>query len=386
MKTVLVENSKHIRAFLDLPNTIYKDNTTYIKPLDKDIEAVFGPKNKMLKHGEVVRWLLMDGNNCIGRIAAFTNEKHSSQFEGIGGIGFFECINNQDAANILFKQATKWLQDKGLKGCDGPINFGEKDKFWGLLTSNFELGPCYGQNYSAEYYPKLWENFGFKEYYKQLIFLRSGTDKLQAKYQERADHYAQDPDFKVEFIKKNNLKKYQEDFRSIYNEAWGKRDGEGFKGMSSAQAASIMKSLKPIMDENLICFGYKAGKPIAFFIGLPEVNSIFKKFKGKLAWYHKLWFMFLLKTGYCKTCFGLAFGVSPDYQGLGVEGALFSAIEQKVVRQGMYENVIVTWLGDFNHKMIKIMEGIGGEVGQELATMRYYFDENHPFERYNLKA
>ena len=156
--------------------------------------------------------------------------------------------------------------------------------------------------------------------------------------------------------------------------------------MSKAQAASIMKSIKPIMDENLICFAYKNGKPIAFFIGLPEVNSIFKKFNGKFKWYHKLWFITLLKTGYCKTCFGLAFGVSPEYQGKGVEGALFSAVEQKVVHQNLYDNVIVTWLGDFNHKMIKIMEGIGGEVGQELATMRLYFDPNQKFERYKLDA
>ena len=183
MKTVLVENKQHIRAFLDLPNTLYKGVKYYIKPLDKDIEAVFGAKNKTLKYGEVKRWLLLDGDTCIGRIAAFTNTKYSSQFKGIGGIGFFECINNQEAANNLFNTATSWLKEKGMQGCDGPINFGEKDKFWGLLKSNFELSPCYGQNYNLAYYQQLFETYGFKEYYKQLIFLRSGSDKLQQKYQ-----------------------------------------------------------------------------------------------------------------------------------------------------------------------------------------------------------
>ena len=44
------------------------------------------------------------------------------------GIGFFECINNQSAANLLFETSITWLKEKKIEAMDGPINFGEKDK------------------------------------------------------------------------------------------------------------------------------------------------------------------------------------------------------------------------------------------------------------------
>jgi hypothetical protein len=44
---------------------------------------------------------------------------------------------------------------------DGPINFGERDKFWGLLTEGF-IEPLFGMNYNFPYYKDLFENYGFK--------------------------------------------------------------------------------------------------------------------------------------------------------------------------------------------------------------------------------
>ena len=46
----------------------------------------------------------------------------------------FECVNNQKAANLLFDTAKEWLTEKGYNSMDGPINFGERDKWWGCLV------------------------------------------------------------------------------------------------------------------------------------------------------------------------------------------------------------------------------------------------------------
>jgi hypothetical protein len=51
----------------------------------------------------------------------------------------------------LFEQAEKYLKSKGIKGVDGPVNFGERDKFWGLLIKNF-APPIFMENYHPPYY------------------------------------------------------------------------------------------------------------------------------------------------------------------------------------------------------------------------------------------
>lgn len=388
MKIVEVSSPKHIQDFLDLPNLIYKDIKAYARPLNKDIEHVFDRnKNKYFRHGDCVRWVMYQGNVCIGRVAAFVNDKYTSQYKDVGGMGFFECIDNKEAAFALFDTAKKWLEDKGMRYMDGPINFQEKDKFWGLTTTNFEQTPYYGQNYNPEYYVAFFRDYGFQTFYEQLIYHRMVKTPVQKKYRERAEKMQRDPKFTVEAIKKNNPKKYGEDFRTIYNAAWGKREGGTFKGMSSQQAQSIMKALKPVMDERLTYFAYYDGEPIGFYISLPEVNEIFKKFNGKFGLIEKLRFLWHLKVKGVKTSFGLAFGVSPKFQGKGVEGALFKVCSDNLNRgeKPLYEDVIITWIGDFNPKMISIIDNLGGKIHQKMETLRKSFSEGEVIERHSLE-
>jgi len=86
--------------------------TQFIRPLD-----VFDPAtNKTFKHGEAKRWILQDDSGrFIGRIAAFTNSKYVNNGTAFptGGIGFFDCINDDAAAKKLFDVAKEWLQSKG---------------------------------------------------------------------------------------------------------------------------------------------------------------------------------------------------------------------------------------------------------------------------------
>src|ERR1700761_9386243 len=86
------------RAFLEVAVDIYKGDKNWVRPLDKDIEEVFDPaKNKFFKRGECTRWILKDDHNkTIGRVAAFVNRQYK-EAQPTGGIGFFECINDQDA-------------------------------------------------------------------------------------------------------------------------------------------------------------------------------------------------------------------------------------------------------------------------------------------------
>src|SRR4051812_1471722 len=104
MRIIEVSSPQHIRDFLLLPVKLYKNEKNWIRPLDKDIESVFDPeKNKTFRHGKCIRWILRNDNgDIIGRVAAFVNDKIVSKGndQPTGGIGFFECINDQQAAFV----------------------------------------------------------------------------------------------------------------------------------------------------------------------------------------------------------------------------------------------------------------------------------------------
>ncbi len=388
MQIIEVNDKKTADEFLLLPVKLYKDEPNWIRPLDKDINGVFDPKvNKFFRNGECIRWILKDDQGkTIGRIAAFINQKtvNKDNDQPTGGVGFFECINDQEAANLLFDAGKKWLSDKGMEAMDGPINFGDRDTWWGLLVDGFDRPPNYQCNYNFSYYEALFQNYGFEVYFKQFTFGRLVMDPLSDRLYEKAAIARQNADYTFRHIEKKYLKKYAEDFRTVYNDAWARHPGVA--EMSSLQANAIIKKMKPIMDEKIMWFGYHNDKPVGFYINIPELNQVFKHVNGKLNLIGKLKFLYhkLMKTN--KKMIGLVFGISPEHQGKGVDGALIMAIRDVIQETyTRYEQLEMNWIGDFNPKMIKVVEQVGGDVVKTHHTFRYLFDRTKEFKRMPIK-
>jgi hypothetical protein len=388
VKIIEVENEKQNRAFLDFPVDLYKNEKSWIRPLDKDVNAVFDTAlNKTFKNGMAKRWLVYDSSEkCIGRIAAFVNQKTANKDnkQPTGGCGFFECIDDQKAANELFDTAKLWLQSQGMEAMDGPINFGDRDKWWGCLADGFDIEPNYQCNYNFPYYRQLFENYGFEVYFKQFTFIRNTFDPFHPRIMAKADILNNDTNYRFEHLKLKQLPKYTEDFRIVYNKAWANHDG--VPELSVEQSASIMKAMKPIIDEKIIWFAYFKDEPVAFYINLPEVNQIFKHVNGKLDWLGKLKFVWHKWRKTNNKMLGLVFGVAPEHQGKGLDGALIMATAQMVQKDyRRYPKLEMNWIGDFNRKMIIVVKQIGGEIGKTHHTYRYLFDRSIPFERMPFK-
>jgi len=370
------------KAFLQIAIDLYRNDPNWIRPLDKDIEEVFDPeKNKFFKRGECARWLLMDDDDRpIGRIAAFVNRQYKQE-QPTGGIGFFECVKVQERANYMFDYCKQWLEDKGMEAMDGPINFGERDKWWGLLVDGF-YSPLYGMNYNPPYYKQLFEQYGFKTYFDQVCFGMKVNEQLDERLYQRHDKIAADPDYKAVMIKKNQLEKFAKDFTYVYNKAWAGHGGG--KSLEEKQVQKMFKTMKPVMDEHITWFVYHKEEPIATWVNLPDLNQYFKHMNGKFGLVEKLRFLYLKRFGKCSRFVGLVFGVIPEFQSKGVDA--FMIIEGAKVIQPMarYEDYEMQWIGDFNPKMINIAESITNKRSRILSTYRYLFDRNMEFKRHPM--
>ena len=100
-----VNNAITRKQFLEVPKILYKNDPFWVCPLDMEIENIFNPeKNSCFEHGDARRWILTtQEGELAGRIAAFYDKNkcfHNPQ--PTGGIGFFECINDQSCCQPSF--------------------------------------------------------------------------------------------------------------------------------------------------------------------------------------------------------------------------------------------------------------------------------------------
>lgn len=381
----VADDKKLQQEFLLLPVKLYAQDANWIRPLDQDIEHTFDPKkNKYFKHGEAIRWILKNSEDeTIGRVAAFINhETANKEDQPTGGMGFFECVENESAAFLLFEMCKKWLTSKGIEAMDGPINFGERDSFWGLMIKGWQYEPTYKMPWTKQYYISFFENFGFKDYFQQYIYVSPiRAASVMATVEDKARKVYANPEYTFRSIEKSKLTKYGEDFRTIFNEAWAKFPG--VKEMNAEQAKSLVNTMKPIIDEQLTWFAYAGERPIAFFIVIPDINQIVKHLNGKFGVWEKLKFWLLLQRGVINRTCGIIFGVVPDFQGKGIESAIALRFRQagRDNPHYQYDTIDMNWVGDFNPKMNRFVSQLGTSRDKEFITYRYLFDRTKEFKR-----
>jgi hypothetical protein len=373
MKLKEVISRQDVQHFLNVVELIYKDDSTYVRPLDQVVEEVFDPsENKFFKHGRACRFVLYDDSNMvIGRIAAFVNDKKGGKEDvPVGGVGYFECIDDEAAAFTLFDEACVWLKKQGMKGMEGPINFGENDRFWGLLVEGF-THPGFGMQYNPPYYKKLFEAYGFKPHYDQITNHLDLTRPFPERFWKIARWVVDKPDYTFKHFKWSNADQFLDDFVTIYNDAW--QYHENFTPINKEALRVNMTKSRAFMEERLIWYAYHNNQPVACIVMYPDVNELIKGFKGKLSQVNKLRFAWRRwRKKYTRTRV-VVMGVRPKYQRSGLESGLFWQLRDVMGQFGHIREMELSWVGDFNPKMRALHESLGATFGKKHITYRMGF-------------
>lgn len=385
MKITRVADRKTRKKFLDTARIIYKDDKVWACPFDNEIEAIFDPeKNPYYKHGDAERWVLEDnGNKLIGRIAAFVDKNMAYSYEQpTGGTGFFECINDKAASSLLFDTAREWLLSKGMEAMDGPINFGETDKYWGLLVNGF-THPSFEVPYNPPYYQDLFESYGFKTFYRMEGFHLDITKPLSDRFTKIAEWVIAKPGYEFRHFTWKDQEKFTRDFAMVFNEAWASFKVH-FEPLEAEYINGVLKKAKPIIDEEFIWLVYFEGKPIAIYLMFPDLNQILKRLNGKLNLFSMIKFLYLKKTKTMTRAKGLLMGVIPKFQNHGIESVFILYVRKVFDKKPHYQEVEFSWVADFNPKMRKVFISVGCVPAKNYITYRYLFDRTKEFRRYPI--
>ncbi len=382
MQLLEVTDKRSRKLFHKLPHTIYKSDSNWICPLVGMVENLFNPaKNPSFKNGEAIRWVLLDDNKkLLGRIAAFYNLEKAKTFEQpTGGCGFFECIDNQKAANHLFDAAREWLKSKGMEAMDGPVNFGENYMNWGLLADGF-MPQGFGMPYNPPYYVRLFENYGFKIYFEQYSYhLDTTLPELPERFWKVAEWVAKKPQFNFKHFTWKEKEKFIDDFARVYDNAW--RFHEHFKPIDKDDLKDFIYSSKALIEEEFIWFAYHKEEPIALFVMVPDFNQILAKLNGRINLLNLAKIMWLKWRKKITRTRSLIIGIVPKFQKSGIESGIFWHLRPVMYKKRWYREMELSWAGDFNPKIVALYESVGGKRKKTHYTMRYLFDRNKPFTR-----
>jgi GNAT superfamily N-acetyltransferase len=366
-KIVQVNSKKELGAFIDFPHDLYKDDTNYVPELfiaQRDLLT----KHPFHKHNSLQCFLAYDGDKIIGRIAAILNNSHNEHNNTNDGFwGFFDCVNDQETANLLFETATKWLKDKGVEQkIIGPVNFSTNEAC-GLLIKGFDSPPMLMMTYNFPYYADLIENAGYSKQMDLIAWHWDGDGyddksiRLLGALQERLKR-------NNIVIRKVNLKNFKDEVakvREVYNSAWDQNSG--FVPFTDDEFDWLAKDLKLILDENFVYVAEQQNKIVGFGLALPNYNEIFQKIKrGRL-----------LPTGIFKLLLGkkkiqsiriYALGVVDGYRKMGIEACLYGSII-KEYRERRLKHAEAGWTLENN---VLINEAIIAIKGDPYKTYRIY--------------
>ncbi|MCB0572400.1 MAG: GNAT family N-acetyltransferase [Phaeodactylibacter sp.] len=382
MQIIEVKDRKSWKLFHQVPHQIYKDDPNWICPLEKDVESTFNPKlNKAFADGEAVCYVLREEDGrLLGRIAAFLDyERNKTQPHPLGGIGFFECVPDQACAFVMFEKAEAWLREKGARVIEGPVNFGERDKYWGLLVKGF-YPPLFQENYNPPYYRAFFEDWGFIPF-EQIITFKGDTSNIPVERLGRvAQRLRERYDLKTEALDYANLDKYTRDFCEAYNASFNQFGH--FKPMEPEQVASILMEARSVADPNIMAMAYYEGKPAGFCAFFPDINPLLKQAKGKLNW--RTIPFFLLRRALKKTysARGMGFGVHPDYRSKGIFAVLVEFMARPRNRK-RYPLMYLTTIRAHNKDAISAYENLIIEIDRVHLAYRKPLEKGiviEPFE------
>lgn len=374
---------ENFRTFHDVGRILYKDDPNWIAPLDMEIENIFTPsKNELFGWGEAIRWVLLDDSGClIGRVAAFIDHKKAKKSEiPAGGMGFFECINDTRAAVVLFDAARDWLKKRGAAAMDASVNFGENFSNWGVLVEGF-MKQGYGMPYNKPYYQKLFEDYGFRDYFQQFSYHIDLARTWPERMVKFAEYLASRPGYTFRHFEKKDPQKYIRDLVEVINLTWSDYL-QGFTPFTENDLDGIIMSAKPILVEEFVWFAYKDGKPVGVVVAFPDVNQLLAHFNGRLNFWKALKFMWLKNNRTITRNRVLLAGVIPEYQNSGVIAALFLQFALATKKRSWYTEIELSWVGDYNPRMRKVYEQIGAVPMKKHITYRYMMDSSATFARF----
>jgi hypothetical protein len=157
---------------------------------------------------------------------------------------------------------------------------------------------------------------------------------------------------------------------------------EDYQPVTPEEIGRTIAAAKQIIVDDFVWFAYKDETPVGVVVTFPDINQALARFDGRLNWWKGFRFLRLIKGKTITRARVFLAGVVPEYQNSGVIGPMFLHFVRAMEAKPHFKEIDLSWVGDYNPRMRKIYEQIGGVHKKTHVTYRYLFDRTRPFVRF----
>jgi len=307
------------------PWTVYRGDKNWVPPIIKERQKLLDPgSNPFFQQADVLLLGARRSGRLVGTTAAFVDHRFNEHLgQKVGFFGFFEVLEDFEAARALLETAGDWAQQRGMTELRGPINF-HRDRERGILIEGDDCPPPMLCAHSPPYYQGFVERCGFVKLADDLC-RRAWVSKIVGpngtlpprlarleKVARRRSH------LNIRHACLENWDDEVQRVRELYDATIGKLPDHVPWGDEDLDA--FAQQLRPFVDPDFVLFGEVEGKTVGCLLAFPDFNQVLIHLNGRLdgfgkllAWWH--WRnvdVISLKVG----------GVLEEYQGRGIEALM----------------------------------------------------------------
>lgn len=269
-----------LRDFLNVVDTIYRDDPRYIRPLDMDLKDRLDPKkNPFFEHAEGTVFTAYKGGRCVGRVTAQIDREHLSRHKDQAGFfGFLDTIDDEEVAAALLDKAEHWLRDKGMKISRGPFSLNINEET-GCLIEGFDAPPVLMNPHHRPYQGELIEKAGYAKA-KDVYGWRYEVGEPNARVKKAQEEIRKMPEVTARPFDKKHMDRDVAIALDVFNDAWS--DNWGYVPSTKKEADKMASDFKMILVPEITKLVLIDGEPAAVAIALPNLNELIGDLRGKL--------------------------------------------------------------------------------------------------------
>ncbi len=349
------------KDFINVVDHIYRDDTNYVRPLDKDVaDRLHKRRNPFFDHGEACAWVAYRGGKPVGRISASIDHLHIERHrDGAGFFGFFDTEDDSEVATALLEQAAGWLKGKGMTTMRGPFSLAIYEEA-GCLVDGFDTPPMIGMCHHLPYQARLIEENGLHKV-KDLYAWGYEAGKVPPRAQRAHDAILALPEVTAREVDLKNLDEDLASVMAVFNDAW--EDNWGHVPATEREIKKLADDFRLIAMPALTRLVFVDGEVAAVALALPNLNELIAGAKGNLIPFGAAKLLWRLRVRGPKSARMVILGIRKKFRSVrryaGLSAYLYVSINQSGHLMGI-RHAELSWTLDDNAAInvgIKMMGG-----------------------------
>ncbi len=354
-----VVSKAEMKQFLTLPWKIYKNDKNWVPPMINDMKASLDPhRNPALQKIEHEMFLALSDGKPVGRIyAGMDMNLNRKKNMNMAFFSQFECINDFDAAKLLFDTAFGWARQNGADFVSGPtaITGTDGDENKGLLINCFDRPPVLMNSYNPSYYMDLMTKYGFAKDYDVFAYYLSPENMFKKDPTKVIDYAQKRYGFRVDPINIRDMGNEIKALKHVMDKAMPE-EWPDLVPPTLEEVGEMAEKLIGMADPDLVPIARCGDEAIGFGIALPDYNQVLLHLNGRITPLSALKYIWYKRR--IKSARMFAMFVVPEFRNKGVSFAIYHFTFNNGLKKGY------TWgegstIGETNLRMRADIEGTG---------------------------